>query len=151
MEIIATNALISINETFLVQLVSFLIFLFIMNRIMFRPLLSTMEQRDEYIDNVKEEIQTGKEKLTKLVKDLDAQRAQVLKEADTLANALEAEGDQQASNLIEEARQQIVALRNETEAQVADQVQQARQEMAGEVEAVTVAVMEKVLRRRLSS
>ena len=151
MEIIATNALISINETFLVQLVSFLIFLFIMNRIMFRPLLSTMEQRDEYIDNVKEEIQTGKEKLVQLIKDLDAQRAQVIKEADTMANSLEAEGDQRASELIEEARQQIAALRNETEAQVADQVQQARQEMAGEVEAVTVAVMEKVLRRRLSS
>ena len=151
MEIIATNALISINETFLVQLVSFLIFLFIMNRIMFRPLLSTMEKRDEYIDNVKEEIQTGKEKLAQLIQDLDAQRAQVIKEADTMANSLETEGDQRASELIEEARQQITVLRNATETQVADQVQQARQEMAGEVEAVTVAVMEKVLHRRLSS
>jgi len=151
MEIIATTALISINETFLVQLVSFLIFLFIMNRIMFRPLLSTMEQRDEYVDNVKDEIQTGKEKLTQLLKDLDIQRAQVIKEADTVANALESEGDQQASELIEEARQEIVALRKATEAQVADQVQQARREMTGEVEAVTVAVMEKVLHRRLSS
>jgi len=151
MEIIATNALISINETFLVQMVSFLIFLFIMNRIMFRPLLSTMEQRDEHIDGVKEEIQTGKEKLAQLIRDLDAQRAQVIKEADTVANSLEAEGDRQASELIEEARKQISALRHETEAQVADQVRQARQEMTGEVEAVTVAVMEKVLRRRLSS
>jgi len=151
MEIIATTALISINETFLVQLVSFLIFLFIMNRIMFRPLLSTMEQRDEYIDNVKEEIQNGKEKLAQLIKDLDAQRAQVIIEADTVAHSLETEGDRRASELIEEARQKIVALRNETETQVADQVQQARQKMAGEVEAVTVAVMEKVLRRRLSS
>ena len=151
MEIIATTALISINETFLVQLVSFLIFLFIMNRIMFRPLLSTMEQRDEYVDNVKDEIQTGKEKLTQLLKDLDIQRAQVIKEADTVANALESEGDQQASELIEEARQEIAALRKATEAQVADQVQQARREMTGEVEAVTVAVMEKVLHRRLSS
>lgn len=151
MEIIATNALISINETFLVQLVSFLIFLFIMNRIMFRPLLSTMEQRDEHIDNVKEEIQTGKEKLNQLLKDLDVQRAQVIKEADTAAHSLEAEGDRQASALIEEARQKIVVLRNETEAQVATQLQQARQSIAGEVEAVTVTVMEKVLQRRLAS
>lgn len=151
MEIIATTALISINETFLVQLVSFLIFLFIMNRIMFRPLLSTIEQRDEYMVTAKEEIQTGKETLSELIEDLDAQRAQVIKEADRAANSLEAEGDQRASQLIEEARQQITALRKETEAQVADQVQQARQEMAGEVEAVTVAVMEKVLQRRLST
>jgi F-type H+-transporting ATPase subunit b len=151
MEIIATNALISINETFLVQLVSFLIFLFIMNKTMFRPLISTMEQRDAYIDTVKEEILTGQEKLDQLVKDLAAQRAEVIKEADAAASSLEAQGDQQASELIEKARQQIVALRKESEAQVAQQVQQVRRTLTEEVEAVTVAVMEKVLHRRLSA
>ena len=38
MQIISNIALISINETLVVQLISFLIFLFIINRIMFRPL-----------------------------------------------------------------------------------------------------------------
>ena len=151
MEIIATTALISINETFLVQLVSFLIFLYIMNRIMFRPLRSTMEQRDAYIETVTAEIQTGKNKLDQLVNDLDVQRAHVIKEAEVVAHALEAEGDQQAAELIEEARQQIVALRNQTEARVADQVERARQAITAEVEAVTMAVMENVLRRRLRS
>jgi F-type H+-transporting ATPase subunit b len=151
MEIIATNALISINETFLVQLASFLIFLYVMNRIMFRPLLSTMEQRDEHLDNAKVEIQTGKVELTQLVTDLDARRTRVVHEADAMAKSLEAEGDRQASELIEAARLQIAAMRKETEAQVAGQVRQARREMAGEVGAVTVAVMEKVLHRRLSS
>jgi F-type H+-transporting ATPase subunit b len=151
MEIIATNALISINATFVVQLISFLIFLYIMNRIMFRPLRSTMEQRDIYIDRVREEIRSGKEKLDRLAEELDAQRAQVVREADTAAKSLESEGDRQAAELIEQARQQITAMRSETEARVVDQVKHARQAIAEEVEAVTVAVMEKVLHRRLSS
>ena len=151
MEIIATNALISINATFAVQLISFLIFLYIMNRIMFRPLRSTMEQRDIYIDRVKEEIRSGKEKLDQLAEELDAQRAQVVKEADRAAKSLESEGDRQAAELIEQARQQITALRNETEARVVDQVKKARTAIADEVKTVTVAVMEKVLHRRLSS
>ena len=150
MEIIATNALISINETFLVQLVSFLIFLYIMNRIMFRPLLSTMEQRNEYIDSVKEDILSGSQKLDQLARDLDAQRAQVVGEADEVAHSLEAEGDRRASELIAEARQQIAELRHVTEKEVDEQVRQARQAIADEVEAVTVTVMEKVLQRRLS-
>ena len=150
MEIIATNALISINETFLVQLASFLIFLFIMNRIMFRPLLNTMEQRDDYIDSVKEEILSSSQELDQLTSDLDVQRARVVSEADEMVHSLEAEGDRRASELIAEARQQIAALRNETETLVDEQVRQARQAIAGEVEAVTVAVMEKVLQRRLS-
>jgi F-type H+-transporting ATPase subunit b len=150
MEIIATNALISINETFLIQLVSFLIFLYIMNRIMFRPLLSTMAQRNDYIDSVKADILSGSQKLDQLAKDLDAQRAQVVGEADEMAHSLEAEGDRRASELIAQARQQIAELRHETETQVDAQVRQARQAISDEVEAVTVAVMEKVLQRRLS-
>jgi hypothetical protein len=42
-------------------------------------------------------------------------------------------------------------LRSETEARVVDQVKQARRAITEEVETVTVAVMEKVLHRRLSS
>lgn len=151
MEIIATTALISINETFIVQLVSFLIFLYVINRIMFRPLLSTIEQRDDYIDRVKEEILTGRDNLDQLVRELDQQRSQVIKEADTAVHSLESEGDHRASELVEEARQQITALRQETEKQVEDQVQQARQSLAGEVEAITVTIMEKVLHRRIPS
>lgn len=151
MEIIATNALISINETFIVQLVSFLIFLYVINRIMFRPLLSTIQQRDDYIEKVKEEILTGRDSLDQLIGDLNNQRTQVIKEAETVVHAIEADGDRRVSELIEEARQQITVARLETETQVMNQVQQARQALAGEVDAITVAIMEKVLHRRLPS
>lgn len=149
MEIIATNALISINETFIIQLISFLIFLYVMDRIMFRPLRSTMAQRDEYIDTVKDDIVAGKDNLDQLMRELDQQRAQVIKDADAMVHTLESEGDDRASELIEEAREKIAALRRETEVQVSDQVQQARQAIAGEVDAITLSVMEKVLQRRL--
>jgi Zn-dependent protease with chaperone function len=92
MEIIATNALISINETFLVQLGSFLIFLYVMNRIMFRPLLSTISQRKEYIADFKEKILTGKEDLDRLSRDLDREQSNIVKEANKVVLSLEAEG-----------------------------------------------------------
>lgn len=151
MEIIATNALISINATFIVQLVSFLIFLYLMNRIMFRPLLNTIAERNDHIDEVKEEIHTGSDHLDQLIRDLDQERSQTIQDAGIKVSTLEADGDQQASILIEEARQQIAALRMETERQVNDQVQQARKALAGEVDAITVTIMENVLHRRLSS
>lgn len=151
MEIITTNALISINETFIVQLVSFLIFLYVMNRIMFRPLRSTMEQRDDYIDRVKVEILAGRDNLDQLIRDLDIQRTRVIKEAEAVVQSIEAEGDHRASELVEEAREQVTALRHQTETQVNDQVQKARQAIAGEVDAITVSIMEKVIHRRLTS
>jgi F-type H+-transporting ATPase subunit b len=149
MEIIATNALISINETLVVQLVSFLIFLYVMNRIMFRPLLSTISQRKELIADFQKDIISGKEDLVRLGKELDREQAKVIKEAHKVVLALETEGDLRASDILEEVRQQISDLRHETETRIKDQVRQARMELAGEVEAVTLTIMEKVLHRRL--
>jgi F-type H+-transporting ATPase subunit b len=151
MEIIATNALISINETFFVQLVSFLIFLYVINRIMFRPLLSTISQRKELISDFQKGIISGKEDLARLGKDLDREQAKVIQEAQKVVLSLETEGDRRASDILEDVRQQISELRHETETRVKDQVGQARMELTGEVEAVTLAIMEKVLHRRLLS
>ena len=149
MEIIATNALISINETSIVQLVSFLIFLYVMNRVMFRPLLSTISQRKELISDFQKDIISGKEDLVRLGKDLDREQAKVIQEAHKVVLSIETKGDQRASEILEEVRQQISELRHETEIRVKDQVRQARMELAGEVEAVTLTIMEKVLHRRL--
>lgn len=149
MEIIATNALISINETVIVQLVSFLIFLYVMNRIMFRPLLSTISQRKELIADFQKDIISGQEDLVRLGKELDREQTRVIQEAHKVVLSLETEGDKRAADILEEVRQQISDLRHETEARVKDQVRQARTELAGEVEAVTLTIMEKVLHRRL--
>jgi F-type H+-transporting ATPase subunit b len=149
MEIIATNALISINETAIVQLVSFLIFLYVMNRIMFRPLLSTISQRKELISDFQNDIISGKEDLVRLGNDLDREQAKVIKEAHKVVLSLETEGDQRASGILEEVRKQISELRHETDTRVKDQLRRARMELAGEVEAITLTIMEKVLHRRL--
>ena len=151
MEIIATNALISINETFFVQLVSFLIFLYVMNRIMFRPLLSTISQRKELISDFQKDIISGEEDLVRIGEDLDREKAEVFQEAQKVVLSLETEGDRRASDILEDVRQQISELRHETETQVKEQVGQARMELTGEVEAVTLTIMERVLHRRLLS
>ncbi len=151
MEIIVTNSLISINATFFIQLVSFLIFLYVINRIMFRPLLSTIEQRAEYIDRAKDEILTGKKDLDQLIKTLDKQRVKVIKEATAVVHLLETEGDRRATDLLNEVGQEIVALRHATEDQVKAQVKHARKSLEGEVAAISVIIMEKVLHRRLPS
>ena len=151
MEIIATTALISINETLIVQLISFLVFLYFMNRIMFRPLLSTMRQRDEHIDRVKEDILSGKDNLTQLIQDMDKQRARAIREAEKVTSSFDVEADRRASELLEETREKINTLRHETEARVKDQIAQARQEIAGEVDAIALVIMEKMLHRRLST
>ena len=53
MEIVSNIALISINATMFHQLIAFLVFLFIINRIMFRPLRSVMGERESFMEKIR--------------------------------------------------------------------------------------------------
>lgn len=151
MEIIATNALISINETFFVQLISFLVFLYILNRVMIRPLIGTMAERKEFLSDVKTDIEKAKSDLEGLNWELDRQRVKVLNEAKAATLKLDREAEGRSSELFEAARLQIAQLRQETENRVKQQVKDARAQLSREVDSVTTAIMEKVLNRRMSS
>jgi F-type H+-transporting ATPase subunit b len=151
MEIISATALISINETFFVQLISFLVFLFILNRVMIRPLINTMEQRKGYLTDVTTDIDNAKSDLDRMNRELDKQRSLVLKEADSVVKKLDIEADHRANELLDESRKQILQLRHETERRIDKQITEARQQLAAEVDTLTEAIMEKVLHRRLQA
>ncbi len=151
MEIISANALISINETCFFQLIAFLVFLFLLNRVMIRPLIDTMEQRKGHIYGVKSDIDQAKSELDQMLRELDSQRKTVLKEVDVIVKQLEGEADHNASEIMDSARSQITALRQETEKNVSLQIKEARKQLAGEVDAITTTIMEKVLHRSLQS
>jgi F-type H+-transporting ATPase subunit b len=151
MHIIYTTALITINETFFVQLISFLVFLYIMNRVMIRPLISTIAERKEYIANVNTEIGKAKSDLEQLDKALDLERTEALAEVNAAVHGLGEEADHQASGVMDASMRQISGLRRETEKKIDQQLKDARSRLAGEVDALTTLIMEKVLHRRLQS
>jgi F-type H+-transporting ATPase subunit b len=151
MEIVSATALISINETFFVQLISFLVFLFILNRVMFRPLINTIDQRKAHFADAKSEIDKAKSDLVNLNKELDRQRSRVLNEANAAIHKMEAEAEHQASEVMASGRQQISELRHETEEKVNQQLKEVRTRLAGEADALTTLIMEKVLHRSLQS
>ncbi len=150
MEIISATALISINETFFAQLISFLVFLFILNKVMIQPLTNTIAERKGHFEDVKEDIVKANADLEAINEDLEEQRKSALKEADHVVKTLEQEADKMASEVMDAARSQITALRQETEKKVSLQIKDARDELTGEVEAVTTLIMEKVLHRSLN-
>lgn len=151
MEIVNATALITINETFFVQLISFLLFMYILNKIMVRPLIDTIERRKGYFSDIKTDVEKAKSDIVKLNRELDKERSQILKEADAVNRRLDAEADHSASEQIASAVSQIAQLRQETDATVKAQLKAVRAQLAEEVDALSTTIMEKVLHRRLQS
>jgi len=150
MQIISNIALITINETLFVQLLSFLVFLFIINRIMFRPLQHVMTERVNYMDKIKVDTVDAVKELESMTEKLKAQESEVRKEALRLQRKLEESGSKKGSEILVSARKEIEAIRDRTEMEVKAQISEARKHLQKESEALAVNIMEKLLDRRLA-
>ena len=151
MHIISNIALISINETLLVQLLSFLIFLFIINRIMFRPLQNVRSERASYMDQIKIDTQDAAKELETLTGQLKAQESIVKTQAKGLKQEIEESGSLQADEIMALAREQIETLKATAQGEVEAQLSEARKHLQKESETLAVNIMEKLLERRLAS
>ena len=150
MQIISNIALLSINETLIVQVVSFLLFLFIINRIMFRPLRSKMKQREDYLKKIENEIVDAEDELVQIVQRIEDQEAAVKLEAFQQKDKLEKSGNQEADDILDSAREEITGLKRAAAKQIDGQISAARAHLKRESETLAVNVMEKLLDRRLT-
>ena len=148
MEIISSIALISINETLIVQVIGFLIFLFIINRIMFRPLRNVMADREIYIERVKLDIDQARNKIDAMTSQIEEQEAEVKKEAFDLKEQREEIGNQQAKEIFDAVRQEIADTSAKVQKDIDRKVAEARKSLQKESEALAISIIEKILDRR---
>jgi F-type H+-transporting ATPase subunit b len=147
MQIIINIALITINETLFIQLISFLIFLFVINRLMFRPLQDTMSERNIYITNLKREIIDADKELDTITSQLKEKESATRDEANEVRKELEESGNQEAKEIFAQIKDEIAVLRQKTEEDVNAQIAEARKHIGTESEKLATSIMEKVLDR----
>ena len=150
MHIISNIALITINETLFVQLLSFLIFLFIINRIMFRPLQNVMNERVNYMDKIKVDTVDTIQELEDLTKKLKVQESEVRAQALELKRELEESGSAKSAEIFASTRKEIEAIKEKAETEVNVKLSEARKHIQEESEALAMNIMEKLLDRRLA-
>jgi len=150
MNIESNIALISINETLFIQLICFLIFIVIMNKIMFRPLNKVIDDRTSYLAEMNKVIDTS-QKLADITADLQKQEFQVKTEAFCLQNDLLEDGSQTANQINKDAMSKIREIRKKAELEAEAKMTEARKSIKQDSEALAINVMEKVLNRRLAS
>lgn len=151
MEIVSNIALISINATLLHQLIAFLVFLFIINRIMFRPLRSVMGERESLMEKIRLDTVDAAKEFERLTATLKAKESTVRSEAQDVRCEIEEQGGREAVEILEFARQEISSIKAKAETAVEAQIAEARKKLRKESEALAVNIMEKMLDRRLGS
>jgi len=148
MDIISNIALISINETLIVQVVGFLVFLFVINRIMFRPLRNVMSDRDIHIEQVKRDITQAQKDVATFTGQIREQETATRHEALELKDDLEAAGTQQAKEIFESVKKEIAADRQKVQQEIEARIAEERKGLKKESEDLALNIIEKILDRR---
>ena len=151
MKIINTIALISINETLIFQVIFFLIFLLIMNRILFRPLRRIMAEREDYVENVQKDIMRAQNQINDLTGQIKKQEKAVRNEAFAQKAKLETSGNQQAAKILSSARKEINAMKEKSRKDIDGQISTARKHIQNESEDLAIKIIETVLHRSLKA
>lgn len=117
--------MIEFNATFLVAMLSFVVFIMIMNAIFYRPVLNIMRKREEYINSNYNEANSNSEEAQKL----DAQRTEKIQQTQNQCRT-------DIKNIVEEA--QNIASKNaqDARAKVKDEIQLKKDSLVRESEAL---------------
>jgi F-type H+-transporting ATPase subunit b len=150
MEIISNIGLITINETMIVQVLSFLLLVYILNRIMFRPLRQTMREREEVIEGIRQDIGQATTELETVTTEAAKREGAMKSAAFQIRADLEQKAQEEAGAVLKSAGKERDLLKQRAEADVAKAIEVARRSLADEADRLTVAMMEKLLDRRLT-
>jgi F-type H+-transporting ATPase subunit b len=148
MKIIETIALITINHSLFFQLASFLLLLFLLNRIMFRPLRQVMGEREALLTGMADDISSAEQSYKDIGNQIESQESAARREASKMRDEIEDAGQKSAATVLEKARDQINALKAKAKEETAAQLAAARQEIEKEALAISDQMIASVLGKR---
>lgn len=151
MQIVEAVALISINETLIFQMISFLIFLWLFNRLMIRPLRSTAKDRRQYITGIQADVEDSREQVEGLSFKIKAQERDARQAANTMRMELEDAGNREAAETLSATRQKVAKIRQKAQQSLLQRLVDERQSVETEAETLCNTLIEKILSRRLTS
>jgi F-type H+-transporting ATPase subunit b len=140
---------ISLDYTILVQMVNFIALMFILNILLYKPILKIIEKRKRQMDESESEIkrmnQTVEQKMAEYEEKVRLAKAEALEQK----NAIVKEGSDAAKGIIDAVRGEIPGMMEQFHARINQEVEQARAILHSQSRKISLDIAEKVLGRSI--
>ena len=137
-------------QQILTQALGFLILLFILKKIAWKPLLSLLDERREKISSEFQTIERTKSELSRLEQDYKARLADIDALARQRIQEAISEGQRISVELQEKAREESKNILNKAKENIELEVAKARVELRNQVAALAIKAAEKVIKVELT-
>lgn len=106
------------NATFLVSMISFIVFIIIMNAIFYKPILGVIEEREKFINDHYNDAKNSKDKVQNLLEQKEKRLNETLSESKKIV-----------SDKVNEANEKAKSVTDNAKADSANKIQSAKQEL----------------------
>ena len=141
--------MLNIDGTLLLQIVNFLVLLFLLNLILFRPIRKILSQREEEMTSRQKTIDDFQDQAEKNEKGIEEGVVQARKEGYAEKEAFKSQGLEQEKEILEEAgagvEQKLSAAKKEIETKIAV----AREALEGQIASFSDELAQKILGRSI--
>ena len=137
-------------QQILTQALGFLILLFILKKIAWKPLLSLLDERREKISSEFRNIERTKSDISRLEQDYKARLADIDAQARQRIQEAISEGQRISVELQEKAREESKNILNKAKENIELEVAKARVELRNQVAALAIKAAEKVIKVELT-
>jgi len=132
------------------QMANFFLLIFILNIVLYKPLLRILDERDKKISETQQKTKDFYEETEKMISAYNEKIQQAKIEAMALKNNAKKEAAEKANIIIEESRKEAERHLLEVKNQITKEIEAARKELEPELDKMAITIAEQVLGRNVA-
>ena len=141
--------MVSIDGTMWIQMANFLILMFVLNIVLFKPILRVIERRKKHLQDLDEDVksldQTVEQKMANYEETLRQARLEAMNEK----NESQQKASEEGKGKIDEARNEVLQIFDDFKQKFNKEMSDARKILKAQAEKISVEISEKVLGRSI--
>lgn len=143
--------MISINATLFIQIINFLILVFILKRLLYRPIMKLIDDRIQYVEDSRIKIANIETETTELVDRCISMEKTARADAGNETAQMKKEAAAVTEQIFEETREEVAGIREEASQEISGQIENAKQFLGDQAAILADAITEKITGRRASN
>ncbi|MDR1041735.1 MAG: ATP synthase F0 subunit B [Deltaproteobacteria bacterium] len=140
---------VALDWTLVAQLITFVILMFILNRIAFRPILNILREREALFADLKSKAEHFKEQVDLGNQEAAAERVGAVRDGEKAQNARKLEGQAEEREILEKAQAESAKKLEDAAKALEAQVADARKGLESEARALGMGIAGKLLGREI--
>lgn len=141
--------MISINATLVLQVVHLLILVFILNRLVFRPILKLIDDRTAFVEKTREEIKRVEMETERLIKEYHTRQDRERRTASREGQQLKSVGLTQVEEIMDHTLKEAAAIRMEALKEAEQHINASKPHLGDNATVLSDEIVERMIGRRI--